>query len=233
MRLVEHGAGQHGQDAAAECTRGAGVTRIARQSRIQFGFPTIQPGAVVTDGPGERGDRRRAADDSQQEVGGGVVAHLQGGGTQIRKCHRLTDIRLGTRGIGPQQLRIDHDGVGEPQLPRLGLLQHSGREVGLERRAHREQVAVAVRHLDLRVQVLPVQTDESVVPLFQCGDARSDRRQRFGRITQGRARRGLLASAGRSGRQHRTRDEQSATREAHPASRASAATISPALPPPV
>ena len=152
--------------------RGVLVSRGSPGSaEFSSSFPAVQPGAVIADRTGELGDRRRSADEAQQHVGRGVVAALQRRLAQL--VQRQTAARLGPRyrRIGNHRSGIHVQHVGHHQLASLGLLQHPGRQVGLERRAHREHVAVAVRDGDVRVQVDRIEPDHGVVALFQQSDA--------------------------------------------------------------
>ncbi len=80
------------------------------------------------------------------------------------------------------QLGVDENLPVQRQLAVLHHLQHPRGGVALERRTHRERLAIEVRHRAAGLQVNRVHADLDVVPLLQRLDAVVDRRHRFGGI---------------------------------------------------
>jgi hypothetical protein len=128
----------------AAIAAGVVVAQVARQRRIQLGFPAIETERVVADRACIRGHGRRPADQLHRQVRGRVVAVLDRRLAQLRHRHPGVDMpaRHG-RGVDEIGLRIRH-----ALLQQTGMLdaprEHRRAEHRLERTAERKALVSAM-----------------------------------------------------------------------------------------
>ncbi len=103
---------------------------------VQRHLPPVDPCHSVADPAQESGQRRRAADMAEQQVGATVVALDHDRGAQVAHRHAaLGDMRFGDRRMAEQIGTSVVETRRKVVLPLVGTTQDEGREQPLERAA--------------------------------------------------------------------------------------------------
>jgi len=176
----------------------AEFSSVSQRSSRVWPSPIDRAKSVIADGPPMV---------VQQHVGRGVVTALQRRPTQLGQRHPPAGLGAGHRRMADHRSGIDVVRVGQLQLATLRHLQDPPRRVHLERRAHREHVAIAVSQCAMVREVHAVQADERVVPPLQQPDPLLDRWHRPSGVHQSRTGRRADTAAGCQCAQRHARDE--------------------------
>ncbi len=97
-------AGQQLAQGRGHAGRGSGVAGVAGKRLIQFRFPAVKAGDVVADLAQKGSQSCGAADGGQQQIGGAVIAHGNGGGAEFADRHAVGKMFFADRRVVHQIL---------------------------------------------------------------------------------------------------------------------------------
>ena len=149
---------EDGREGAAEQERveigdhgggSGGVARIVGEGLVESGFDAVEAGDGVAERACELGEAGRAADVGEDEVGGGVVAVVDGGGADLRERHAgCAGVVLGDGRVGDEVGLLEDDALVETLLAGVDVSEYGSGGDEFEGAAHGEALVAAMEGAD-------------------------------------------------------------------------------------